>query len=87
MDQTLKNFELSASLRPDFVSANAQLAFSKYNYGRRFNDAQAEKEAKALFKTNMEKFPNAGEVFFLYAQVSERLRAVSGLELTIDPAT
>ncbi|XP_003742755.1 mitochondrial import receptor subunit TOM70 [Galendromus occidentalis] len=69
VDQTLRNLELSASLRPDFVSANAQLAYSKYNFGKRFNDAQAEKEARAMFKTCMEKFPNAAEVYFLYAQL------------------
>lgn len=71
MDQTLKNLELSASLRPDFISAHAQLAYTKFNYGKRFNDKQAENEAKDKFKMCLEKFPDSGEVHFLYAQVSD----------------
>jgi len=69
MESTIKNFEISAGLRPDFVSTAAQLAYTKFNYGKRFNDKKKEDEAIEQFEQCLKKFPDSGEVYFLYAQV------------------
>ncbi|XP_064472128.1 mitochondrial import receptor subunit TOM70-like [Ornithodoros turicata] len=74
IEDTLKDMEKSAELRPDFPSALAQKCYVQYRCAMRNGDLQLRKDALDGFQQLHEKFPRFPESFLLYAQLLTELQ-------------